>query len=117
MNKSNFEPVGTVSVSSRALMQAVHHIVKKTDGIYALSDRSLHDTFHRLACGNFSSKGVYLTRTAVDVSVLVYVVCEADKNSGKLCRELSEKIKNEISENFGIVLRRVKILIHGIHRA
>lgn len=110
MNNSDSSK-GTVTVSMRAAAQTVEYITKTQNGVADISSkRSIQHSF----LSGHGSRSVHFTNTdsGLVIEISIYTVYGANVN--KICSSISDKIKNELENNMGIPVSKVKVFVEGV---
>ena len=100
--------MGTVTVSKRVALRAAEYITKNTDGVIAISPRSmLRGPGHG---------GIRLVRSGDGYTAEINIICRYGINTNELCRKLSSDIRSELEYNMGVPLSRVAVRIDAVER-
>lgn len=106
--------LGTVTVSTKAIVQIAEYITICCDGVVKLTNRTKHDKISAAIHNLQQAKGVYVKKTKTGLDIEIAVIARYGANVNTLCNTVSENIKSEIENNMGAKVSNVKVYIEGM---
>lgn len=113
MDNTNKIP-GTITVSTKAVIQAAAHIAKNSAGVIRLTNRSANDKFSNAFHNMQKTKGIYLKKTKNGLAMEIAVVVKYGVNVNDICNTISESVQNELENNMGVKLDAVRVYIESV---